>query len=103
MTDNYINHLNKDFEMKSHQVLPSIIVHSVVNERGQLVLEDLPFVPGDTVEIIVRGRVIAAKLPESKSIELSLEQRYPLQGSQPYTYADPFESAVPAEDWEVLQ
>jgi hypothetical protein len=84
--------------MTAYKVLPSIVVQSVINNHGQLVLEDLPFAPGDTVEIIVRGRVIEAPLNES-----SASERYPLQGSQPYSYPDPFEPAVPAEDWEVMQ
>jgi bifunctional DNA-binding transcriptional regulator/antitoxin component of YhaV-PrlF toxin-antitoxin module len=83
--------------MTVYKVLPSIVVQSVVNNHGQLVLEDLPFAPGDTVEIIVRGRVIE---PPNES---SASERYPLQGSQPYSYQDPFEPAVPAEDWEVMR
>jgi hypothetical protein len=35
--------------MTTYKVLPSIVVQSVINDRGQLVLEDLPFTPGDTV------------------------------------------------------
>jgi hypothetical protein len=83
--------------MTTYKVLPSIVVQSVVNDRGQLVLDDLPFTPGDTVEIIVRGKVIE---PPNES---SAPERYPLQGSQPYSYQDPFEPAVPAEDWEVMR
>ena len=84
--------------MTTYKVLPSIVVQSVINDNGQLVLEDLPFAPGDTVEIIVRGRVIESAINKS-----STSERYPLQGSQPYSYQDPFEPAVPADDWEVMQ
>ena len=35
--------------------------------------------------------------------ELSLQPNYPLQGTQPYRYEDPFAPAVPVEDWEVMQ
>ena len=28
---------------------------------------------------------------------------YPLQGSQPYSYDDPFAPAVPLEEWEAMQ
>ena len=87
--------------MTIYKVLPSIVVQSVVNNDGQLVLEDLPFAPGDTVEIIVRGRVIET-LP-NKSAASSHDARYPLQGSQPYSYPDPFEPAIPVDDWEVMQ
>jgi hypothetical protein len=55
-------------------------------------LNDLPFAPGDTVEIIVRGRVIESA--PNKSSASSQNERYPLQGSQPYSYPDPFEPAV---------
>jgi hypothetical protein len=75
--------------MTTYKVLPSIVVQSVINNHGQLVLEDLPFAPGDTVEIIVRGRVI-----EPAPNKSSASERYPLQGSQPYSYPDPFEPAV---------
>ena len=75
--------------MTTYKVLPSIVVQSVVNNNGQLVLENLPFAPGDTVEIIVRGRVMES--PPNKS---ATSDRYPLQGSQPYSYPDPFEPAV---------
>ena len=74
--------------MTTYKVLPSIVVQSVINDRGKLVLEDLPFAPGDTVEIIVRGRVIESAINKS-----SASERYPLQGSQPYSYQDPFEPA----------
>jgi hypothetical protein len=78
--------------MTTYKVLPSIVVKSVVNNNGQLVLNDLPFVPGDIVEIIVRGRVIEP-LPNKLS-ESSHNEQYPLKGSQPYSYPDPFEPAV---------
>ena len=77
--------------MTTYKVLPSIVVKSVVNNNGQLVLNDLPFAPGDIVEIIMRGRVIE---PPNESSASSHNERYPLQGSQPYSYPDPFEPAV---------
>jgi hypothetical protein len=40
--------------------------------------------------------------PSSQS-EPSPSPNYPLQGKQPYRYDDPFASAVPLEEWEVLQ
>jgi hypothetical protein len=70
---------------------------ATLNEDGTLVLRGLPFHAGDTVEIII--------LEQSKERPLALLQQTdcPLQGRQPYRYDKPFESAVPAEDWEVLQ
>lgn len=64
-------------------------------EDGTLVLKDLPFQAGDTVEVII--------LFKKQPIVPSQETEYPLQGKQPYRYDDPFEPAVPAEDWEVLK
>ncbi|QKD82775.1 hypothetical protein HPC62_11790 [Thermoleptolyngbya sichuanensis A183] len=66
-------------------------------EDGTLILKGLPFHAGDTVEIII--------LEQSKEQSASppRQTEYPLQGKQPYRYDDPFEPAVPAEDWEVLK
>jgi hypothetical protein len=75
--------------MTTYKVLSSIVVQSVINNHGQLLLNDLPFALGDTLEIIVRGRVI-----EPPPNESSASERYPLQGSQPYSYPAPFEPAV---------
>ncbi len=64
-------------------------------EDGTLVLKGLPFHAGDTVEVIV--------LEQPKEPSASQPTEYPLQGKQPYRYDDPFEPAVPVEDWEVLK
>jgi hypothetical protein len=77
--------------MKAHKLAATLM------EDGTLVLKGLPFHAGDTVEIII--------LEQSKEQPASPSQQteYPLQGKQPYRYDDPFEPAVPAEDWEVLK
>lgn len=72
--------------MKAHRI------ETTLTENGTLLLKDLPFTAGESVEIIV------LKLPARPS-ESNL---YPLRGTV-YRYDDPFEPAVPLEDWEVLQ
>ncbi|WP_448573851.1 hypothetical protein [Trichothermofontia sp.] len=66
-------------------------------EDGTLLLKDLPFQAGDAVDIIILEQ--PKKPPETPH----QTTEYPLQGKQPYRYDDPFEPAVPAEDWEVLK
>ncbi|MFQ3585111.1 MAG: hypothetical protein SNJ85_09325 [Cyanobacteriota bacterium] len=66
-------------------------------EDGTLLLKGLPFHAGDTVEIII------LKQPKEQSTSPLQQTEYPLQGKQPYRYDEPFEPAVPAEDWEVLK
>lgn len=70
---------------------------TTLTEDGTLVLKELPFHAGDAVEIII--------LEQSKEQTVSPRQQteYPLQGTQPYRYDEPFEPVAPAEDWEVLK
>jgi hypothetical protein len=83
-------------------------VETVLSEDGALVLKDLPFHTGDAVEVIILER--SCGVPESTSpspapkiIPEQPEQNlYPLRGKVLY-YENPFEPAVPAEDWEVLR
>ncbi len=72
--------------MKTHRI------ETTLTENGTLLLKDLPFRAGESVEIIV------IKLPSHPS-ESNL---YPLRGTV-ISYDDPFEPAVPLEDWEALQ
>lgn len=65
-------------------------------EDGKLVLTGLPFHAGDKVEIIV------LKQPKEQKLSQSEKYEYPLQGTV-LQYDDPFEPAVPTEDWEVLK
>lgn len=73
--------------MKAHRIETKLI------KNGTLILEDLPFQAGEAVEIIILET-------QTRPQETNL---YPLRGKQPYHYDDPFEPAVPLEDWEVLQ
>lgn len=66
-------------------------VEKVIQPNGTALLEYLPFKEGETVEIvIVKSEPEAAKNP------------YPLRGT-PYKYENPFEPAVPVEDWNALK
>lgn len=68
-------------------------VETIVQPRGRVVLENLPFEEGEKVEVIVL---------EALDEEEKTENPYPLRGTL-YKYEDPFEPAVPAEDWEALK
>jgi hypothetical protein len=70
---------------------------TIVQADGTLTLCGLPFATGKTVEVIVLETTEAITQPANQP-----ENRYPLRGMS-YTYIDPFEPAVPAEDWEVYQ
>lgn len=66
-------------------------VEKVIAPDGTIQLEELPFLPGDIVEIIVLARK-----------ELDIEDfNYPLAGTVT-KYEDPTEP-VALEDWEALQ
>jgi len=68
-------------------------VESTVQSEGVLTLRNLPLPEGEKVEVI-----ILVQQPEFEKSD-----KYPLRGSQPYRYDDPFEPAVPEEDWEVYK
>jgi hypothetical protein len=74
---------------------------ATVSEDGQLVLTDLPFHPGTTVEVIILESS-NPKASETNPTEPA-KNLYPLQNKQPYRYEDPFSPAVSPEDWEVLK
>ena len=62
-----------------------------IDESGQLRLSQLPFRPGDQVEVIVLPRRVDAR-PENP---------YPLRGL-PYRYDRPTDP-VAEDDWDVLK
>jgi hypothetical protein len=67
-------------------------VETVLTEDGKLLIEGLPFRAGERVEITVIEH--QASSPDTNE--------FPLQGTVLY-YDDPFEPAVPSEDWEALR
>ena len=68
-------------------------IETTLTDNGTLLLKDLPFQAGDSVEIIILKR----------NYQQSESNPYPLRDKQPYRYDDPFEPPIPLEDWEVLQ
>jgi hypothetical protein len=64
-------------------------IETTVSSDGTIVVKDASFVPGEHVEVVVRGR------------DLQHGGDYPLRGT-PLQYVDPFES-VAETDWEALQ
>lgn len=71
-------------------------VETVLTEDGTLLLKELPFYAGDVVEIIILEQ---SKTPLPSSPEQPIRS---LKGSI-LRYDEPFEPAVPPEDWEVLK
>ena len=65
-------------------------VEAVVQPNGRIVLEDLPFEEGEKVEVIVL------------EANEQTDDDNPLKGTL-LKYDDPFEPAVPLEDFEVLR
>lgn len=68
-----------------------IHLQATIGSNGTLEIKGLPFQPGSTVEV-------------SLTLQPNSDQRlsHPLAGTS-ITYIDPFEPAIPAEDWEAMQ
>jgi hypothetical protein len=62
-----------------------------LTENGKITLENLPFLAGETVEIVISHQ---EKVPSS-------DNSFPLEGTVNY-YDDPFEP-VADHEWEVLK
>ncbi|MBW4554181.1 MAG: hypothetical protein KME35_24225 [Aphanocapsa sp. GSE-SYN-MK-11-07L] len=91
-------------------------IETILSEDGALVLKDLPFHVGDAVEVIILERSRSVSERESPSVsqkdlpsqahkavaDQPEQNLYPLRGKVLY-YENPFEPAVPIEDWEVLK
>ncbi len=74
-------------------------VETILSEDGALTLKDLPFHVGDAVEVIILERSPNQMEKAEGQPEPNL---YPLRDTVLF-YEDPFEPAVPVEDWEVLR
>jgi hypothetical protein len=72
-------------------------IRSIVMADGSIVLKGLPFSVGKSVEVIVLDDVYAQEAANPPD-----ERWKSLQGSVT-RYDDPFESAIPLEDWDVLK
>jgi hypothetical protein len=66
-------------------------VETTIDKDKILVIKDIPFQPGDRVEVIILER----------SPEVKQAKRYPLRG-KPIRYEQPTEP-VAVEDWEVMK
>jgi hypothetical protein len=72
-------------------------IRSIVMADGSIVLKGLPFSVGKSVEVIVLEDV------STQEAANTIDERWKsLQGSVT-RYDDPFESAIPPQDWDVLQ
>lgn len=66
-------------------------VETTLTSEGRLILDDLTFDAGQAVEVIVMPRIGAVS-----------GNPYPLRG-KPAVDKDPFEPAVPPEEWDALK
>ncbi|MCY7277041.1 MAG: hypothetical protein LH702_25765 [Phormidesmis sp. CAN_BIN44] len=74
-------------------------VETVLSEDGTLMLKGLPFHAGDAVEVIILERGGQSERTVAAQEESNL---FPLRGTVLH-YEEPFEPAVPLDDWEVLR
>jgi hypothetical protein len=66
-------------------------IEATVGEHGELVLENLPFKPGQPVEVLVVSRIAPSSGGKTATLRDSVLE-----------YRDPFEP-VASEDWEALR
>jgi hypothetical protein len=77
-------------------------IRSIVMADGSIVLKGLPFSVGKSVEVIVLDDV-SIQATDRDLVSPTPDERWKsLQGSVT-RYEDPFESAIPLEDWDVLK
>lgn len=77
-------------------------IRSTIMADGSIVLRGLPFSVGKSVEVIVLDDVLA-QTTDLDFVSPTPDERWKsLQGSV-IRYDDPFESAIPLEDWDVLR
>jgi hypothetical protein len=72
--------------------MDAVRIETKVKQNGRVVLDGLPFEEGQDVEVIVLESHKEAITPSPN----------PLKGSV-LRYDDPFEPAVPPEDWEAVR
>lgn len=77
-------------------------VRSIVMPDGTIVLKGIPFSVGKSVEVIVLDDPSSQELDRDPASPTLDERWKSLQGSVT-RYDDPFEPAIPLEDWDVLQ
>jgi hypothetical protein len=77
-------------------------IRSIVMADGSIVLKGLPFSVGKSVEVIVMEDVSTQTANHDFASPTPDERWKSLQGSVT-RYDDPFESAIPLADWDMLQ
>ena len=73
-------------------------IRSIVMADGSIVLKGLPFGVGKSVEVIVIDDVSLQEVASPR-----LDERWKSLKGSVTRYDDPFESAIPLEDWDVLK
>ena len=73
-------------------------IRSIVMADGSIVLKGLPFSVGKSVEVIVIDDVSLQEVASPR-----LDERWKSLKGSVTRYDDPFESAIPLEDWDVLK
>lgn len=76
-------------------------VRSIVMADGTIVLKGLPFNVGKSVEVIVLDDLSVQEI-EPALVPPKLDQWQSLKGSVT-RYDNPFETAIPLADWDILQ
>lgn len=77
-------------------------VRSIVMADGTIVLKGLPFNVGKSVEVIVLEDSSSQELESDLVTPMLNDEWQSLKGSVT-RYDNPFETAIPLEDWDVLQ
>ncbi|MFB8791704.1 MAG: hypothetical protein U7123_23390 [Potamolinea sp.] len=86
--------------------LKELLIQELENVPDPLIVEVLDFLRFLKIKQTHDSQAVTEArvgLTSVSQLEPSLPPNYPLQGQQPYRYDDPFASAVPLEDWDVLQ
>ena len=69
-------------------------IETIVQPNGRIVIDDLPFDAGKTVEVVVS---------EGKNGKHDEADSYPLRGKTPYRYDDPFSPLISPDDWKPFE
>ena len=73
-------------------------IRSIVMADGSIVIKGLPFGVGKSVEVIVLDDISSQEVASPR-----LDERWKSLKGSVTRYDDPFESAIPLEDWDVLK
>ena len=79
--------------------LKDLLIQELDNVSDPLIVEVLDFLRFLKTKHTKDSPALAA----ARTNLVAERSSYPLQGTEPYRYEDPFASAVPLEDWDVLQ